>query len=171
MGYQTRFHADKFRDKSSAAEALRISAIFAHFAKEWAGLVSTANWSKILMRYKRGELDDELQEKVTLEKMDLAAKSFRFLQTYDVELPDSVVLDKNDSDEKAAKLQANVQMALFEENKLLLAREQSRFDAHMTDLEKFLCTNESARAAYKAAESFRNAELLKNHLTKNFPFA
>ena len=169
MAYQTRFHADKFRDKSSAAEAFRISAIFAHFAKEWAGLVSKASWSKILMRYKRGELDDELQEKVTLEKMDLAAKSFRFLQTYDVELPDSVVLDKNDSDEKAAKLQANVQMALFEENKLLLAREQSRFDAHMTDLEKFMCTNESARAAYKAAESSRNAELLKNHLAKNFP--
>ena len=120
-------------------------------------------------RFKRGGLDAELLEKVSLER-PVTASSFRFVAAYGA---DSDPPTWQDSDEVMSAQQEaavrNREEACFAECKVTIQREQAKFTRHKQDLDKHACATETAHIAFKLEEKQRNDELLSRHLEKVYP--
>ena len=57
-------HAASMRDKKDVVTAYEMACLFTHFAPAFERTLSVANWDKLVSRFKRGGLDQELAEKV-----------------------------------------------------------------------------------------------------------
>ena len=90
-----KFLAQNFRCKLSDEMAYEVAALFTHWAPEWKGMMSPENWDKCVLKFKRGGLDAQLQEKCGSKIMH-TARDFRFLQAYggvEVQITSAASLD------------------------------------------------------------------------------
>ena len=172
MARALRFGAKEFRDMEKPTDVFMICAVFSHFANDWIRLLSGEQWSKVLTRFRRGDLDEEMLEKATLQKSTLDAKEFRFLCPFGVELLEAAEHNGKSEAELSSEQAAaavNTENAQMEESKLVLARDQRRFKTHLEELERFQCANAIQRATFLEKETKRNGEVMEAFLGKRFP--
>ena len=74
-------HAEKVRDQEKTTMAREIANVFVHFMAEWKRLIGEESMTKLMAKFSRGALDDELKEKIWAKKPDLLATHFRFLRS------------------------------------------------------------------------------------------
>jgi len=169
LTYQLRLHSSKYRDDETPLTGYKVAALFSEFAPEWHKQISAESWSQMLNRFKRGGLDTELLEKVSLER-SVTASSFRFVAAYGADADPSVFLSTDevlDAQQKAAVPKR--EEACFDEIKVKILKEQNKFIRHKQEVEKHACVTESARMAFKVEEKQRNDEVLQKHLDKVYP--
>ena len=73
-------HAAKMRDQKDNTLAYEMAALFTHFAPEFQRVLSASAWAKLIAKFKRGGLDQELAEKVAHKDPNINVNSFRFLE-------------------------------------------------------------------------------------------
>ena len=134
------------------------------------GLTSAENWGKIIMRFRRGALDQELLEKALVERASLTALHFRFLASFGVENAGAAHAKSDEQlNEAQREAQARRESGAAMEACVQLERDGSKWRQHLQELEHYNCSTQAARSAFRAQEDARNAELINAHIALRFP--
>ena len=167
--YQLRIHSHLYRDGETVMDAWKFSCLFATYAPAWHSMLSDESWQKVLGRFSRAGLDQELREKCAVEK-PLRAQDFRFLALYGIDVdPRELMNAEQKMDEAQQNAAAAREAACLNEATLTLQREQTRWRQHAREVELHECQTKGARLEFKAAETLRNKEAAGRYLDLNFP--
>ena len=161
-----KFQAHDLRCKLSDELAFEVSALFTHWAPTWKSMMSAENWSKCVLKFKRGGLDAQLVEKCASKIMHTAA-DFRFLQAYGGVALTIVPQDSLDAQQEAAKLVR--EKASLAEIALLVQREENKWMKHKQDVTAWKCSSQAQRSAFKEEEKKKNLQILVAEMNNRFP--
>ena len=163
-------HAAKMRDQKDIATAYEMAALFTHFAPEFQRVLTASAWQKLLAKFVRGGLDQELAEKVAHRDPTINKNSFRFLEGLGATLdrPASSAQGSVDAPDVTAA-EENLQRSELENARVKLQREGKRWADYLEGVRLWNCKSEAAKGAHKDTQEARNQEILEKHAELVYP--
>jgi len=161
-----KFLAQNFRCKLSDEMAYEVAALFTHWAPEWKGMMSQENWDKCVLKFKRGGLDAQLQEKCGSKIMH-TARDFRFLQAYggvEVQITSAASLDAQQEVAKKNLERANLEVVLG-----LIKKEENNWTTFCAAMQAWKCMSQAQRSEFKEKEKTKNEGLITNEMNLKYP--
>ena len=165
-----RVRAAKMRDQKDIATAYEVAALFTHFAPEFQRALSASAWQKLIAKFKRGGLDQELAEKVAHKDPNINVNSFRFLEGLGATLdrPASSVEGSADAPDVTVA-EENLQKSELENARVKLQREGKRWASQLEAVRLWKCKSEAAKGEHRDAQEASNREVLEKHAELVFP--
>ena len=158
--------AHNYRCSLSDDMAHEVAALFTHWAAQWQGMMSEENWAKCVLKFKRGGLDAQLQEKCASKVMH-SATDFRFLQAYggvEVLVTPPGTLSAQQEVAKKNLERAQLQVVLGE-----IKQEESNWTNFLTSVQAFKCKSQAQRSEFKETERQANGALIETEMNLKYP--
>ena len=161
-----KFLAQNFRCQLSDDMAFEVAALFTHWAPQWQGMMSKENWIKCVLKFKRGGLDTQLQEKCASKVMHTAT-DFRFLQAYGGVTVQIISAASLSAQQESAK--KNLERAQLEVVLGLIKQEENSWTTFRAAIQAWKCTSQAQRSAFKETEKIENGKLVTNEMHLKYP--